>query len=69
MPFSKLRETWAALYEAVGSRPRPRLACASCGKTPATDASLGLTRVNVKGLPGVFLCEACLIPGWGRGRG
>jgi hypothetical protein len=55
MRFTKFRQV-AALW----MKPRrPRLACASCGKTPAEDAAVRLVRVNVQGLPGVFLCQWC----------
>ena len=36
-----------------------RTVCASCGKGPATDAEIAIYRVNVKGIPGVFLCQWC----------
>ena len=39
-----------------------RIECASCHKSPSEDASYALTRVNVKGVPGVFICQWCILP-------
>ena len=39
--------------------PSKRVVCASCGKGPATDAEVAIYRVNIKGIPGVFLCQWC----------
>jgi hypothetical protein len=36
-----------------------RIECASCHKAPTDDPTLALLRMNVKGVPGVFLCQRC----------
>ena len=38
---------------------RRRIECASCHKAPTDDPGLSLKRKNVKGVPGVFLCQFC----------
>jgi hypothetical protein len=36
-----------------------RIECASCHKAPSDDPAIDLVRHNVKGVPGVFLCQWC----------
>ena len=43
----------------IPSRPLRRLACASCGIAPPDTPVAALTRVNVQGVPGVYLCRRC----------
>jgi hypothetical protein len=51
----------AAGYSAApeGPGPPPGPTCASCGKRPSVDPDVALERVNVKGIPGVWLCQWC----------
>lgn len=55
-----------ALRAALAATPTPpqerRIECASCHKAPTDDPAIGLTRMNVKGVPGVWLCQWCIRP-------
>jgi hypothetical protein len=57
------RESFVAVPppEAASASERPTgPICASCGKKPSVDPSVVLSRANVKGIPGVWLCQWCL---------
>jgi len=42
------------------TRRKKLFECASCHKTPIDDPRIVLTRMNIKGVSGVFLCQGCI---------